>query len=245
MTNQQSIERHRMMSDHNKQSEAERHQAIWELIPWYVNDTLEEPEHGTVAHHIAECQTCQEEIARCRTIAALVRASDVAAWSPSPERVARMMARIDGESHVSNRENRWIAIRESFEKIRLAFQETPSSFRWALAAQTTVIILLAAAVILQSSVSPSLLYRTLSDAGNGPEPGRAHIQVVFAEDITEGEIRTLLSTLGATIVAGPSTMAVYTVAVAADDREAPARMRETLAVLRAHPKVRIAETKEP
>ena len=48
-----------------------------------------------------------------------------------------------------------------------------------------------------------------------------HLQVVFADDITEREIRTLLSSIGATIVAGPSPMAVYTVALAADDREAP------------------------
>src|SRR4029434_1954122 len=106
------------------------------------------------------------------------------------------------------------------EKIRLAFQETPSLFRWALAAQTAAIVLLAAAIIFQASFAPSF-YRTLSDAVSGPEPGRVHLQVVVADDITEREIRTLLSSIGATIVAGPSPMAVYTVALAADDRAAP------------------------
>jgi hypothetical protein len=141
---------------------------------------------------------------------------------------------------------RWrIRVREWIEKIRLAFQETPSLFRWALAAQTAAIVLLAAAIIWQGSIAPSLLYRTLSDAGSDPEPGRVHLQVVFADDITEGEIRTLLSSIGATIVAGPTPMAVYTVALAADDRAAPAQTRETLALLRAHPKVRLAEAKRP
>ena len=89
------------------------------------------------------------------------------------------------------------------------------------------------------------LYRTLSDAGSGPAAGRVHLQVVFADDITEREIRTLLSSTGATIVAGPTPMAVYTLALAGDDRGGPARTRETLEVLRAHPKVRLAEVKQP
>ena len=40
-------------------------------------------------------------------------------------------------------------------------------------------------------------------------------------------------------------MAVYTLALARDDRGGPARIRETLEVLRAHPKVRLAEVKQP
>jgi Putative zinc-finger len=234
-----------MKPDHNKQSVGERHQAIWELLPWYINDTLEDPERSRVAHHIAECQTCEEESARCRTVANVLRASDTVAWTPSPERVARIMARIEGNNDVSNRESRWLVIREWFEKLRLTFQEIPSSFRWALAAQTTVIVLLAAAIVLQLSVAPSLLYRTLSDAGGGPEPWIMQIQVVFADDMTEREIRTLLSTVGAAIVSGPSPMAVYTLALAADDHDPAALTREALAVLRAYPKVRLAEAKRP
>ena len=40
-------------------------------------------------------------------------------------------------------------------------------------------------------------------------------------------------------------MAVYTVALGADDHEAPAQKQERLALLRAHPKVRLAEAKQP
>ena len=72
-----------------------------------------------------------------------------------------------------------------------------------------------------------------------------HLQVVFADDITEREIRTLLSSIGATIVAGPTPMAVYTVALVANYREVPAQTQERLALLRAHPRVRLAEAKQP
>jgi hypothetical protein len=154
------------------------------------------------------------------------------------------MERIDRGS-TSAAPERWrIPVHEWIEKIRLAFQETPSFFRWALAAQTAAIVLLTAAITWQTSVAPSF-YRTLSDTGSGPEPGRVHLQVVFADDTTEREIRTLLSSIEATIVAGPTPMAVYTVALATDDRKAPGQAQETLALLRAHPKVRLAEAKRP
>jgi hypothetical protein len=155
------------------------------------------------------------------------------------------MERIDRAS-VSAGPGPWrMRVREWLEKIRLAFQGTPSLFRWALAAQTAAIVLLTAATLWQASVAPSLLYRTLSDADGGTEPGRVTLQVVFADDITEREIRTLLGSIGATIVAGPSPMAVYTVAIAADSREASAQTQERLALLRAHPKVRLAEARQP
>jgi hypothetical protein len=160
----------------------------------------------------------------------------------SPEHFARLMERID-RGNASAASERWrIRVREWIEKIRLAFHETPSLFRWALAAETAAIVLLAAAIMLQGSVAPSF-YRTLSDPSKGLEPGGVRVQVVFADDITEREIRTLLSSIGATIVAGPTPMAVYTVALVADDRETPARTREILALLRAHPKVHLAEAK--
>jgi anti-sigma factor RsiW len=233
------------MRDPSDPSDGNDHEKVWEILPWYVNGTLEGHEHEFVARHILSCQSCADEVVRCQSIATAVRSSEEAAWMPSPEHLARLMERIDRGS-ASAAPERWrIRVREWIEKIRLAFQETPSLFRWALAAQTAAIVLLAAATIWQASVAPSLLYQTLSDAGSGPEPGRVHLQVVFADDTTEREIRTLLSGIGATIVAGPSPMAVYTVALAAADHEAPGQTQERLALLRAHPKVRLAEAKQP
>jgi anti-sigma factor RsiW len=231
------------MRDPRDQSDRNHHQKVWEILPWYVNGTLEDHEHAFVARHILRCQSCADEVARCQSIATAVRSAEQAARTPPPEHLARLMERIDRGRTSAAPERSRIGVREWIEKIRLGFQETPSLFRWALAAETAVIVLLAAAIIWQTSVAPS--YRTLSDAVSDPEPGRVHLQVVFAEDITEREVRTLLSSIGATIVAGPTPMAVYTVALAAGDREAPAQTRETLALLRAHPKVRLAEAKRP
>jgi anti-sigma factor RsiW len=231
------------MRDPSDQSDGNHHQKVWEILPWYVNGTLEGHEHELVARHILRCQSCADEVVRCQSIATAVRSAEKVARMPSPENLARLMERIDRKSTAATPECWRIRVREWIEKIRLAFQETPSLPRWALAAETAAIVLLAAAIMLQGSVAPSF-YRTLSDEGSGPEPARVHLQVVFVDDITEREIRTVLSSIGATIVAGPTPMAVYTVALAADGK-APARTQETLALLRAHPKVRLAEAKYP
>src|SRR5262249_61021434 len=133
-----------------------------------------------------------DEVVRCRTHPTAVRTAEAAASAPSPEHLARLIERID-RGDASAAPERWrIRVREWIEEIRLTFQQTPSLFRWALAAETAAIVLLAAAIIFQGSVGPSF-YRTLSDPGKGLEPGRVHVQVVFADDITEREIRTLLS----------------------------------------------------
>lgn len=233
------------MRDPSHQSDGNHHQKVWEILPWYVNGTLESHEHEFVARHILRCQSCADEVRRCQSMATAVRSAEGAARTPSPEHFARLMERIDRGS-TSSAPERWrIRLREWIEKIWLSFQETPSLSRWALAAETAAIVLLAAGLILQTSVTPSLLYRTLSDPAGGPEPGRVHLQVVFADNITEREIRTLLGSIGGTIVSGPTPMAVYTVALAASDPEAPARTRDALALLRANPKVRLAEPKGP
>ena len=232
------------MRDPTDRSDGNDHQKVWEILPWYVNGTLEGHEQGFVARHILRCQSCADEVVRCQSVATTVRRSEEAMRESSPEHFARLMERID-RGNASAASERWrIRVREWIAKIQLAFHETPSLFRWALAAETTAIALLAAAIIFQASVAPSF-YRTLSDVGSGSGPGRVHLQVVFADDITEREMRILLSSIGATIVAGPTPMAVYTVALAAGDREAPAGTRETLALLRKHPKVRLAEVQRP
>ena len=233
------------MRDLSDEFHGNQHQKVWEILPWYINGTLDSHEHASVARHILSCQSCADEVARCQSIATAVRSAKAGAWSPSPDHFARLMERIDRAS-TSAAPERWrIHVREWSEKIRRHFQETPSLFRWALAAQTTAIVLLTAATIWQASVSPLSLYRTLSDAGSGAEAGGLHLQVVFADDITEREIRTLLSSIGATIVAGPTPMAVYTVVLAGNDRGGPVRTRKTLEILHAHPKVRFAEIKQP
>jgi hypothetical protein len=233
-----------MMSKDYKQSEAERHKQVWQLLPWYVNGTLDDSDREAVAHHIWLCQTCEREVVRCQTVVSVLGKDDTSAWTPSPRHFNRLMTRIDRESSLTTAERWRIRIQEWVAKIRSAFQSTPAPIRWALAAQTAVIVLIVVATMSTRKASPSL-YSTLSDPVVSHEAGQWHITVVFAEEITEREVRSLLSTINGTIVAGPSAMAVYTVTIPASGDEQSGEVQAALAKLRAHPKVRLAEPKQP
>jgi hypothetical protein len=230
------------MRDASDQAE---HQKAWELLPWYVNGTLASGEHEYVAHHIARCQSCTDEIGRCQSMASAVRSAEATAPTPTAESFARLMERIDAAGKPAAAQRGRTGVGGWSEKIRLVFQQTPAWSRWALVAQSAAMVLLAAVLVWQPAGAPSSLYRTLSDAGSSPEPGRGQLQVVFADDITEREIRSLLGSIGGMIVSGPTPMAVYTVALAAGEGEASAHTGKALALLRANPKVRLAEAKGP
>lgn len=233
-----------MMSKDYKQSEAKRHEQVWQLLPWYVNGTLDDSERETVAHHISLCQTCEGEVVRCRSVISVLSHGDKIAWSPSPEHFNRLMTRVDRESSLRTTERWRSRMHEWVEKSRAVFQSTPSPMRWALAAQTAVIVLIVMATMSTWIASP-LPYSTLSDPVVGNEASQSEISVVFAEDITEQEVRTLLNTIQGAIVAGPSAMAVYTVAIPPSGDERPGQVQAALEALRAHPKVRLAEAKQP
>jgi anti-sigma factor RsiW len=47
----------------------QRHQEVWELLPWCMNRTLEAQERAHVEQHLAPCPACQEEVTRCHHIA--------------------------------------------------------------------------------------------------------------------------------------------------------------------------------
>jgi hypothetical protein len=75
-------------------SETIIHTKSWELLPWYVNGTLHDSEWQLVDDHIRGCKLCEVEVRRCAVIAAAVRIGDTERWTPSAERIKRILARL-------------------------------------------------------------------------------------------------------------------------------------------------------
>ncbi len=218
------------------------HEAVWELLPWYANGTLEREEAAEVEAHLATCPACQVELTRCHEIATAVHAERQEAWSPSPEHFHRLLAQVDAaEAHEASNNRWWARLRARLAEYWMGLQETPRPVRWALAFQSALVLVLATALIWQTAPSFPPLYQTLSSEEKSVPADRAHVRVIFAEDITEKELRALLTSLGATITQGPSKVGVYTVALA----PAPEDLKPVLARLRVHPKVRLAEPVSP
>jgi hypothetical protein len=230
------------MTQHEANARNHRlHQEVWELLPWYVNGTLEGRECEEVETHLLTCPACQAELRHCRDLAAAVQATEETAWSPSPDRFSLLLARIDaaeaGGAHGSGWRER---LRAQCTRHLLVLQSTPRLVRWAMVAQGAMILLLAGVLMWQMPFSPGSLYRTLADDSDQAHQSHAHLQVAFTDDMTEQELRTLLTSIGGTIVKGPSALGFYTVELPVSGGS-PDLVDPILDAVRAHRKVRFAE----
>lgn len=187
------------------------HGRIWELLPWYVNDTLSERERERVEAHLADCPRCQEEESICRRTAEVVRNAGEVSPSPHPVQFQRMLARIEAREE-NEREERARGGWRRFGAILSASEATPGRLRMALVAQAAIILLLIGAVVWQQMLLTS--FHTLADPAPAPVP-TVGLRVVFASRATEREIRDLLLSVQGKITEGPSSVGVYTVAVPA------------------------------
>ena len=217
-------------------SEVDRHREVAELLPWYVNGTLAGRDFAVVASHLSDCPVCRDEVAQCQALAAAIQSAPDAAGAPAAGRLERVLATIDLlEAEQQHTERRTWS--RAVESLRDLFQRTPGPMRWALVAQAALLVMLVGLAAGPGVLSPRAPYQTLADSGRG-QLGQGQIHIVFAEDITERELRTLLGRIQGKIVDGPSAIGVYTVEVGASTAD---DLRLIVAILRADPKVRLAE----
>jgi hypothetical protein len=216
-----------------------QHQENWELLPWYVNGTLAGQELARVESHLAVCPACQEEVVRWRNIAVATRCADESIPPSATVGWARMMARIEAiEANAQQAYNGRSTLWQQFRSVAVLFQQTPRLMRAALAFEGALALLLAGVIVWQAQSTPRF-YKTLSTpAALSQHVG--HIRLVFTEDIREKELRELLTSVGATIIKGPSQVGAYTVEIPLVEN-APASLQAILGMLRAHHHVRLAE----
>lgn len=211
---------------------------IEELLPWYVNGTLSPAEMATVEQSLARDPVCRAELEECRALARLLEAHETATWQPSPAAFDRLLAdidRLDAAPTPARTDPPW------WRPILEWLRNTPAPVRWTLAAQSLALAALALALLLPAQpVDPG--YETLSD---GPPvlTAEPRLRVVFDDAMNVGELRTLLHGIAGHVVAGPTPLGVYTIAVTGDGRPDEALDRAANA-LRAHPWVRLVEPVE-
>jgi anti-sigma factor RsiW len=221
------------------------HQRVWELLPWYVNGSLAQPERERVEAHLAACRRCEEEVRACRRTAAEIADAGEVAPSPHPIQFQRVLARIEESEREERRHDGGWRLLAPFRSL---VQATPRPLRGALVAQAAVIVLLVGflawdalrpgspAPVSPSPAAPSAVYRTLSDPPPAPVP-TVRLRVMFSPRATEREIRGLLLGIRGEITAGPSPLGLYTVEVPAAGDPAAG----VLARLRSEPQVTFAE----
>jgi Putative zinc-finger len=190
-----------------------KHQEIIELLPWYVNATLNPGERQRVQDHLAGgCSECAREI---KSLTAM-RQAEVAlaneAPEPSPFLLNRALAQIEDQERGRPQDS--TQKEGEFRRRMTAFREawwpkTPVFARMALAAQLALVVVLGTVAVYQY-YHPQVVYRTASGTG-GVSTSGVKISVMFNEGASEQEIRQVLGEIKGQIVAGPSAQSLYTV----------------------------------
>ena len=217
------------------------HAVVVELLPWYVKGTLNPEDHVRVNQHLSNCPECQQEIVLYRQLnSADLTISRTPTWKPTPAQFSNILQSIDAlESKIGT-----TAVQSNTPgrnpKLSALFKATPSPVFWFMSLET---IALAALVLLVVARLPQQqpgeqLFKTLSNEHPAVSETLPRLSIVFAENITEREIRALLQAQHAQLVQGPSMLGVYTVELASDRAN---ELQQAIANLRTNPKVKLVE----
>jgi anti-sigma factor RsiW len=198
------------------------HLAASDVLPWFVNGTLDAAEAAQVERHLASCIACKQEVGVLRELQELYREEKIRChFAAAAQAAANVPA------------SRRVPTPSSIARVKGAWR-TGSPLQWwqtLLLVQTGLIALLVAGLVMYQ---PPQYYRTLSATRTGTAQA-ASLVVVFDGAIAERDLRAVLRDLDARIVDGPTAQGAYTLTVP------PAQQVQALARLRRLPSVRFAE----
>jgi hypothetical protein len=206
------------------------HEETWDLLPWYVNGRLDEPERQRIDGHLRTCAACRNELAAQRQLYELMTPDSTFEHLPSAG-LKRLRQRLAPQDTM-------------IEPSPVAPTRRPSSARrppWqgvmaaSVAVMAIALSVLAAVLWSQSQRrAPPADYYTVTTAT--PHTAGEVIRAVFISTITLSELQAVLEDAQLKIVAGPTEAGVYTLAAATSQPTDWSLQR-----LRRQPAVRFAE----
>jgi hypothetical protein len=193
--------------------DSDEHRAAQELMPWFVNGTLDADEAALVTGHLAHCSRCQGDAAEQAEL-----------------RVAAAGLAVGG----GDVDRGWIQLRDRIAAPPRAAASQPATGRggswkqwlpWAVALQSAVLLAL---VVVLFGIPRDERYHALGAPAAIVEPNAV---AVFRNDATNRQIRDALRAAGARIVGGPTLTDAYLLRVETASAETLARLRAQPAVL--------------
>jgi hypothetical protein len=211
------------------------HHPAQHLLPWFVNGTLAAGERAEVETHLSSCALCRGEVDAQRAFLKAYRNDE--AQVDTEAALASMRLLLDAEDLpepggpdrdagggvAAGRAPRW----HRAPALR-------SPIAWAAA----IAVVFVGGAALWQVLSPATPgYRTLGRADAVPA-GVARVAVVFDENVSESRLRSIVQSVDARIVDGPTVTGAYVL-----ETSRPSQ-RATLDALRRTSGVRLAEPLE-
>jgi hypothetical protein len=220
------------MTNHRRFENSAEHHEVSALIPWYVNDTLEDHQRDRVDSHAGTCALCRNDLGVHQRIFEGIGAQPALDYMPVAS-LKLLQARLD-------------AVQAQGDSTQLAPLEPMSSGSpwrgWiaaSIAAMAVAIGVLATDRWVQFEArGEQANYHTVTSAA--PRPRGEVIRAVFSPTITLVQLQSLLDEAQLKIVSGPTEAGVYSLA-----SNSTLTVRSSLALLRQHATVRFAEATSP
>jgi len=213
------------------------HRECWDILPWIANERASAQDKARADQHLRECAACRDELDRQRALREAIREEEAVVIAPQTS-LQKLIQQIDGRVE----ETPELPSTEAVELETPAVAVPRALPRWlpiAAAVQTVAIGALLGTVWWQSRATlEAPRFTTLTTAravAHGPV-----IRVVFAPEVSIDGINTVLRSIPAEIVAGPSEAGVFTLALPGQDQAAD-RVHQALIRLRSDPQVIFAE----
>ncbi len=221
------------------------HDEIWMLLPWYANGSLEGFERERVKAHAGVCLICRKELAAQALLAKQLEHTPRVEISSKPS-FERLMSRIREEEKV-----------ERMEANRVSQAKTNQKFNWKqwfdayftpqrlTAAFATGLLVIAIPFLLNAiQTTGGMTYHTVANPKSLDRFSHNDITVIFADKVAKEEIISLVGSVHASIVDGPSPSGAYTVRISGDSNDGGA-ISQTLSQLRRSKAVIFAEPALP
>lgn len=195
------------------------HVQVMSTLPWYVNGSLDGAEHQRVQKHIEQCKVCQKEIETLQKLeVAIQHQSTRTTWQPDGHHFQSILNRIDDvneTAQTSTSVSIWQRICNWFHN----FFDVSSAMRWTFAAQSALVVILSVVLVALVPEPTETSFQTFSTEANSSYTNNQQIRIVFSETIQLSELSSLLNSMQATIVEGPSQHGVFTIALEKKDTD--------------------------
>lgn len=166
------------------------HEELAALLPWYVNDTLDEPERARVLRHVERCTACREDLDMLSEVQQAVRSGSPAPLVPQPD-TERLLSALDASDRPAVRRTLpWIAAAASVAAVAMAVA-------WQLAPRPA---------------DPPAMFETLTSAGADTSINYV-LEVRFMPESSPDSHGAFFDSIGASQLATPMSSHVYRVAL--------------------------------
>jgi hypothetical protein len=223
------------------------HNECWELLPWLANERLSPRETARVEVHLRECAACREELAVQHQLRQAIRGHDAIVLAPQTS-LQKLMQRIDQGEETDDALDAARSVAAPAPKSRSSTSR-PQWLAVAAGVQGVAIAALLSALWWQSHEALNAPRFTTQTSTQRVTHG-AVIRVVFADNVALDDVNSMLRSIDAQIVAGPSEAGVYTLGLTAhrgivqgssDDAKGGTSIESALAHLRESDDVVFAE----